>query len=498
MTVYDNCYPLGFGTTHLPVSGLNDLEGIENSANLILNALDRKVNYIDVGWHYSNCTAETVLKKVFERTDKNYYVTVKSELSIDKNRDGAIRRVEKSLETMGIDHASFFMAWTIRSFSEFEGIMKNGGLYEGAQRLKDQKIIDHICFSTHAPANDIIKILNTKAFSGVTISYSLLNSNSMHDVLDAAKENNIGVAIMNPLGGGIIPQNKELFDFARYDESEDTVTAALRYVKAHPAVKIVLSGMSNREQLDQNLKTFSSDNKEKDIDRYTRVNKSLTNISGFCTGCKYCEGCPKGIPTSVFMQCYNETLFNPVPSYNRTDKELLTNINMFAKMWKVFGYIPTDSSNPCIGCKKCERNCTQHLKISQVVDDVYKRVQKSGYSIAARKQRLSEILANKGYKKVGFYPNGGFVNEVLSLYKEFFGNPDFEVLQFNSNPNVWNTKSCDYPVYSPDKIEELHPDIIISCSYKFGDEIAKSLLKYEKLGIKIITLHNKNDIPWVF
>lgn len=498
MTVYDNCYPLGFGTTHLPVSGVNDTQGIEKSADLILSALDRGVNYIDVGWHYSNSAAETVLKNVFKRTQKPYYVTVKSELNIDKTADGAIKRVERSLETMGIDHAPFFMVWTVRSYDEFTTIMKKGGLYEGAQKLKDQKIIDHICFSTHAPAKDIIKILNTKAFEGVTISYSLLNSASMQGVLDAALKNNIGVAVMNPLGGGIIPQNKELFNFARFNSGEDTVTAALRYVKSHPAVKIVLSGMSNEDQLKENLKAFGSENLEKDSDRFIRVNKNITDISGFCTGCRYCESCPKGIPTSVFMQCHNEVLFKPVPSYNRSNPEILKNINIFAKMWKNFGYIPESTENPCIGCNKCERNCTQHLNIRETVKDIYERAEKSGYALSKRKERLEEIFGGKNYKKVGFYPNGGFVNTILSLYKKFFGEPNFEVLQFNSSPKLWNTESCGYTVYSPEKIEELHPDVIIVCSYKYDDEIQESLLKYEKQGTKIIKLHKEQDVPWVY
>ena len=73
--------------------------------------------------------------------------------------------------------------------------------------MKEEGLIDHICCSLHAIPEDIQKIIKTKAFEGITISYSMLSAANMLPVLDAAYENDIGVAVMNPLGGGVIAQN---------------------------------------------------------------------------------------------------------------------------------------------------------------------------------------------------------------------------------------------------------------------------------------------------
>lgn len=85
-------------------------------------------------------------------------------------------------------------------------------------------------------------MLKSRAFEAVTISFSLLNSPRYHEVLRTAHELGIGVAAMNPLGGGIIPNNADFFSFAKSDDGEAVTEAALRYVLAHEPIQIALSG----------------------------------------------------------------------------------------------------------------------------------------------------------------------------------------------------------------------------------------------------------------
>jgi uncharacterized protein len=498
MTVLDRCFPLGLGTTRFPVKGPNDIPGIEMTADWVLRALESGVNYIDVGHHYSSSAAETVLKHVFRQTARPYHVTVKSEYGVDKTADGARRRVENSLAAMGIGHASFFIAWTIHSYDEFEKICLKGGIYDGALKMKDEGVIGHICFSTHASPEDTVRILKSGAFEGVTVSYSLLNSNAIKPVLDEAYKLNIGVAVMNPLGGGMIPQNRDFFAFAQNEHETNIIHAALRFVKAHPAVKVVLSGAASWQELEENLAAFTMPDPEPDEDRLYRVSANLHELKNYCTGCRYCEGCHKGIPIPALMQSRNTLLFTPANAYNRSDPELLRNIQLFGKLEQNFAYVPKTTVNPCIRCGRCEAKCTQHLKVCDAIDDVYKRAEATGFSLSQRRSRLEKLLLGKGYKRVGLYPNGGYANKVLELYRQFFGEPDFEVLQFNSNPKVWGTLSGGLAVHSPDEIPILAPDAILVCSYRFGDDIFESLRRYEAQGIRILKLHGQADVPWVY
>lgn len=500
MSIFDKHFPLGLGTSRFPISGPNDAKGIEKSIRLVCRALESGITYIDIGYIYSAGMAPIVLKEAFQQTDRPFSVTAKVMYGQDKTADDARRRVELYLKTMGLEKAQYFTCWTIWNYGIFENIMKKGGIYEGALRMKEEGLIDHICCSLHATPQDIRKIIDCGAFEGITISYSMLSAANMLSVLDAAYAKDIGVAVMNPLGGGVIAQNKDYFSFACGEKDEgNTIHAALRFVKAHPAVDIVLGGVKSEEELKDSLNVFSSPDPEVPAKRIERVMSSVAGLKGFCTGCKYCEGCPKGIPTAAIMQARNTLLFEPVATYNRTGPEdLLYHIQMFRPLLHDEGWLPKTAENPCINCGKCEKQCTQRLGIIEAVADTYRRAERTYFTQEAHKERLEELLYQKGYTKVGLYPNGGFSNLIIRLYHEFFGEPEFEWLQFNSDPKMWGQMADDRIVHSPDEIPELKPEQILICTYKYDQDIYDHLRQYEKYGVKLVKLHREEEMPWVF
>lgn len=500
MSVFSGHFPLGLGTSRFPVSGPDDTTGIERSVRLVHEALESGINYIDVGYTYSAGVAPAILRQAFRETDRPFSVTSKVMYGQDKTADDACRRIDLYLETMGLDKVQYFTCWSIANYDIFEKIMKKGGLYEGALRMKEEGIIEHICCSLHASPKDIQRIIKSKAFEGITISYSILNAVHMLPILDDAYTEGIGVAVMNPLGGGIIPQNQDYFSFACGNKDEDnTIHSALRFVKAHPAVDIVLGGVKNIEELRDSLNLFTRPDPEPPQERLKRVMSSVANLNGFCTGCKYCEGCSRKIPTSAIMQARNAFLFEPSPAYNRTDpKEVLYHLQMFRFLLRDENWLPDTAENPCIKCGKCEKQCTQKLKIMDAVADTYRRVKQVYFTKENRRERLKELLHQKGYRKVGLYPNGVFSNLIIRLYKEFFGEPDFEWLQFNSNPKLWGQISDKRIVHSPAEIPDLRPDLILICTYVYEQEILDSLQSYEMYGIKLEKLHRDGEMPWVF
>lgn len=115
-----------------------------------------------------------------------------------------------------------------------------------------------------------------------------------------------------------------------------------------------------------------------------------------------------------------------------------------------------------------------------------------------RKQKLGSLLNDKGYKKVGIYPSGGYSATVLRFYQEFFGCPDFELYLFNSSSALWGTTQNGVIVHAPDEILKIMPDCILIANYKFQEEIYLDLLKYKNYGIKILKLHTTDDVPWLF
>lgn len=498
MTVYEPYFPLGLGSSRFPISGPGDREGIDKSIELVIAALERGLNYIDSSYNYSAGMAQTVLKEALASTKKSCGVTVKVLFGQDKSAEDTQRRVELQLKAMGLSKASFFKCWTITTYEMFQEIMRKGGIYEGALKLKEEGLIEHICFSTHAQPPDIIKIIESGVFEAMTLSYSLLNSSLMDKVLDCALSRQVDVAVMNPLGGGLIAQNQDYFSFARAPGEKSIIAAALRYAQAHPAVKIILTGLSSLRELEENLSVFTEPNPEPDARRRQRVGALVSELKGFCTGCGYCAGCPAEIPIAEIMQKRNALLFSAPTAYNRSEPELVKNIKLFRTHSNSKEWFPETAENPCLDCGRCEEKCTQQLKIMEALADTYERAEKVGYSLAARKQRLADLLANRNYRRVGLYPNGGFANLIMELYEQFFGQPEFQWLQFNSDPKMWDELSNGLPIYSPEKIRELKPDIIIIGTYKYDQEIYESLKHYEEDGIKVAKLHRDTEVPWVF
>lgn len=405
-TIFDSLFPLGIGTNRFCISGSSDLPAIEKAADLMVRALEAGASYVDVAPTYSKGAAAEVCRLAFQQTKAEKNVTVKSSYLSDTTQEDALRRVEQCFYDLGIDHASYFVCWNISSWEQFLAVTQKRGLYDGAVRAKAQGLIDHICFSSHAAPGEIIRMLKTGCFEGVTLSFSPLNSQIMTPVLDCARSENVGVVVMNPLGGGLIPQEAAYFSFLRHSGDRSTVEAALRFVYAHPAVKIVLSGMSSSEELWENLEAFRGENPEPDTERIKRIQAHFASIDGFCTGCHYCDGCPQGINIFELMQAYNMRFFpNPGAAYNRTDPDLVSDIAVCNRLKNNISFQPKTTENPCIACGACQSRCTAHLPIISRIRWMYEMFQKRCFSQNDMLERLRELIGTS--RRVAFYPGGG-------------------------------------------------------------------------------------------
>jgi ferredoxin len=321
----------------------------------------------------------------------------------------------------------------------------------------------------------------------------------MHPVLELANKSHFPLIAMNPLGGGIIPKNDIFFSYARDSDNESIVQAALRFVLSHSSVRSALLGATSLDELTEGLNSVNGVDLKFDAERISRVNSNIRNLSGFCTGCDYCSGCPAGINIIAFMQSRNALLFKSFNAYNRNNPSLLQNIQLFKKLDQDFSIILENAENPCLRCGNCEIKCTQKLSIVDAIADVYQRADIVCFTQTARKKRLSKLLNDMHYDRVGFYPGAGYTAKVLQIYEEFFGVPEFEIFLFDSNPAIWGTNGAyGCIIRPPSDISKIVPDVVIISNYNFSDEIAAGLLEYEQQGITVIKLHDETDVPWVY
>jgi len=497
--VYSNHFPLGLGCKGFPVHDMNDEFGIQDSVRLVLHALEHGVTYADICYMYCNNRANEIFRRVKNATKIPFSVTVKSMASIDKAPRQLRSRVETSLRALDIDCADYFLHWAIKTTAEVDYIRREG-LYETALLLKKEGKIKHICASVHLPPAETVAIIEKGFFEGLTISYSVLNAAEMLPVLDSALRHNVGLAVMNPLGGGLIPNNQDLFSFLCNDNEKNVVQSALRFVASHPAVNVVLSGVSNIAEFDENLGAFTKNNTEKGKARYLRVVGSAgKSLNGFCTGCGYCVSCgrcPAKINIPAFMQAYNKRLFVSPPDYCRTEPlRLLKDIDMMKTLCYVCGVTPINSENPCVKCGRCESICTQRLKIKESIAQMYEVIKRTGVSTADRKRRLTRILGKA--KTIGLYPSG--VNSAALLAPEYgLEETADSIFVFDGSPMLKGTVSNGYVVHSPDEISTLAPDVVIITSYRHQESIYKTIKKYESEKTRIVKLCADNEMPFTW
>ena len=495
-SIFDHLFPLGIGTNRFQISSFSDQKGMEAATDLVVYALKAGISYLDVASTYSKGAAAEICRRAIQETGIIPGLTVKSSFLYDSNSDDALRRTEKTFNSLGVDHAAYFVCWNIADWAQFLEITRKDGLYEGALQAKARGLVDHICFSTHAPPEDIIRMLKSGLFEGVTVSFSPMNSQIMFPVLDCAQKMNIGVVVMNPLGGGLIPQQEKYFSFLRHPQDRSTVEAALRFVYAHPAVKIVLSGISSIQELRENMAAFQDEQAEHLRDRIERVRAHFANIEGFCTGCHYCDGCPQNINIFELMQAYNTRLFpHASTSYGRTDPELVADIALCDRLRGTFAFRPQTPKNPCIACGACESHCTAHLPIIQRIRELYQMFNMRCFSQSGMRDRLKELIGTN--RRIAFYPGGGYTAFVLSLVNEIFAGQNLELFLFDSSPNVWGNTVAGLEVRNPSELEKLRPDMVLISNYNFGQEIYDQLKPLRDAGIPVVRLHREEDVPWL-
>lgn len=328
---------------------------IEEGAEVVRHASRLGINYFDTAPFYCNDRSEAIFGEAFKNMPNDFYVSTKSSIGNEPDADAVRRRIENSLKRLGVNKIDFFNMWCILTFDQYKQVMAKEGPYWGALKAKEEGLIDHLVFSTHASGSEIRQIVEEGYFDGVTLGYNAINFPYRGEGIEAAYEHGLGVVTMNPLGGGLIPQNQEYFSFLKQNPEESTIQAALRFNASHESISVVLAGMGTKEEVEHNVKAVeqvSILNKEK-IDRIKGMLRE--DMNGFCTTCQYCKHCPKGINIPVFMELYNAYILKGIEGCHEK----------YAELKKFNAIKPGEMPMPkdCVKCGKCEKLCTQKLSI---------------------------------------------------------------------------------------------------------------------------------------
>lgn len=325
-------------------------KSLEEAAKVAIRANELGINYFDTAPYYCDDKSEEIMGVAFKHMPNPFYVSTKSGISSEKTADDVRRRIEKSLKRLGVEKINFFHMWCILDLDQYRRVIAPGGPYEGVLKAKEEGLVEHITFSTHCSGEEIETIVNEGYFEGVTLGYNATNFAFRQRGIKAAYDKGLGVVTMNPLGGGIIPQNPDFYSFLKESEEDSLVQAALKFNASHKEITVTLAGMASIAEVEENIKAgenFGQMTEEKIKKMSEKLNSSLDKL---CTGCQYCVGCPKGIDIPKYMDAYNMYILK-----NKQEE--------IASRLKNHWSLKAQGAAECIACGKCERKCTQHLPI---------------------------------------------------------------------------------------------------------------------------------------
>lgn len=451
---------IGMGTSRL--SG--GQEKFNENVMLVEKAIELGINYFDTAPTYASGLSEKILGEAFKNANRKVYVTSKSMVTMEGTADEVLWRIEKSIKTLGVEKIDFFHMWSILDRNQYLRIISKGGPLEGAIRAKEVGMIDHICFSAHCNGDVVEEILQNSVFDGVTLGFNAINYKHKLQGVQYAGEKNLGVAIMNPLGGGLIPRNPDYFKYICVDE-QNVVEAAIKFVLGHHTVSTVLIGAENERELLQACEISDRTEDYKLDKRYEAIAVYDNLAMPLCTMCNYCDGCPQGIKINYQMGSYNELILS-----NRN----IEHFNQWKKMY--FNAYPFEKIE-CIKCGKCERKCTQHIPIIKRIDEInsISRVSQKIYL-----EKCKSLFENSDKKKTAIWGMTYEAESILAANMLFFGSLPPNLYLIDGNEAKWNKEFAEtgLMIHSPEILKEVELDRIIIASKKYENEIRKKILEF--------------------
>ena len=357
---------LGMGTMRLPVIDGDDSRIDETAAAKMVDlAMKQGINYYDTAWGYHDGNSELVIGRALSRYPReSFYLATKFPGYDLSNMDKVEEIFEKQLEKCGVEYFDFYLVHNVCEMNINEYLDEKYGIYEYLVKQKENGRIRHLGFSAHGSVEVMKRFLerygNAMEFCQIQLNWLDWEFQNAKGKLELLKAYNLPVWVMEPLRGGkLAAVNKEAESTLKTLRPDEGVPAwAFRFLQALPEVVVVLSGMSNEEQMLDNIHTFETDKplNDQEMTAILGIAEEMLKQSNLpCTACHYCVShCPKGLDIPELLELYNEHIF--------------TGGGFLAPM--ALQAVPEEKHpSACVGCRSCEAVCPQQIKISEALAD---------------------------------------------------------------------------------------------------------------------------------
>ncbi len=356
---------LALGCMRFPTTktGAIDQKQVEE---MVQYAMEHGVNYFDTAYPYHGGKSEIAIGKALKKYNrKSFFLADKSPARMMRSKEDVHRIFEEQLKKCQTDYFDFYMVHNINE-NTIKAYRDNDMFNELLKHKKEGRI-KNLGFSFHGTPDMLKEIVKEHDwdFAQLQINYldwEVINAKEQYEIATKA---GLSVIVMEPLRGGSLCKlpKKAAAALKAACPTETQPSFALRWIAKKDKVMTLLSGMSNMEQLQENVQTFvdykpMSETEEKTAEKVSKLIQSAGAIS--CTACKYCmEVCPQGINIPAIFSLYND--------FKRSGDK-----NTFKFRYSVLN--EDERADKCISCGLCNRNCPQSLDIPKLLKQITKEV----------------------------------------------------------------------------------------------------------------------------
>lgn len=362
---------LGFGLMRLPeTDGRINLSKVCAMADRYLQA---GFNYFDTAYVYHGGHSEEVVKEVLVKRYPREAFTVASKLPAwcIRNFDDRDRIFQEQLDRTGLDYFDFYLLHSLEDGANYDTYEKFDCFNWAVEKQKAGKI-RHFGFSFHGTPELLETVLDKHPeveFVQIQLNYAdwenpVVQSGRLYQILH---ERNIPIIVMEPVKGGTLANvAPECADIFRALQPERSIASwAMRFVGGLEGIATILSGMSNEEQMNDNLSTFTdfeplSTDEQLAVEQVREKMLQATLIG--CTSCRYCmDGCPMNIHVPEIFNALNTLRRFPTDNRPKFFYGSLT------------GY--SGKASDCLQCGQCEEVCPQHLPIRELLTEAVEKLE---------------------------------------------------------------------------------------------------------------------------
>jgi len=357
---------LGFGAMRLPL--LED-KSIDHGLvkKMVGYAMEHGVNYFDTAYPYHNGFSETALREALAGYDRSsYYLADKYPGHQIADSYDPEEVFEDQLKKCGVEYFDFYLLHNVNEASIGVYMDEKWGILPYFLKQKEAGRIRHLGFSTHARTETLQKFLDYAGdkmeFCQIQLNYVDWTLQNAQEKCRMLRERGIPVWVMEPVRGGRLADLNENNEKLKAAEPDKSIASwAFRWLLRNEDIGVILSGMSDLEQMIDNISTFEEGRPLTDEESglVLQIAESMKN-SVPCTGCRYCcDVCPMELDIPAFMGVINDLRFG---------KEGGLTANMQIE------FLPEDKKpSACVSCGSCMQLCPQNIEIPEILAELAER-----------------------------------------------------------------------------------------------------------------------------